>query len=317
MRTMTLSRIVYRAVSYQRTSHFLQYRARASSIDLTMKATSGSVAQKLSLTTSSPPQVKKYSNSVSLYINPAISENCPSPRPLLLFLPWLGSSAKSFEKYIQLYFKLGFDVLVAESSLLHFLWPKTGLEYAGHLLDLLMGEKDLCSRKLYLHAMSIGGYTFAQMLVGSSKEQREMLERIHGQVFDSLVIGSLEKMATGVARMVTYPLIQSLVVRVTLLYFSLLKSHTTDYYEKGIQAFLEKPVPCPGLFFYCQNDPLSDHTTVDELLHLWRKKGMKVQGKKWENSVHAGHLRKHTQEYTDVLNNFINGLHAKVPKSKL
>lgn len=308
---------VYRTTAYLRTGRFLQYQASALPVDLTMKATSGSVPQEPALTTPLPPQVKNFSSSVSLYINPAICEHFPSPRPLLLFLPWLGANARSFEKYIQLYFKLGFDVLVAESSLSHFLWPKTGLEYAGRVLDLLMKEEELCSRKLYLHAMSIGGYTFAQMLVGSSKEQREMLKGIHGQVFDSLVVGSMERMATGVARMVTFPLLESLVVRVTLLYFSLLKAHTADYYEKGIQAFWEKPVTCPALFFYCINDPLSDHTTVDTLLQDWQKKGIEVQGKKWEKSVHAGHFRRHTQEYTDILNNFIIGLQARTPKSKL
>ncbi|KAM4035788.1 uncharacterized protein ACNLHF_014873 isoform 1-T1 [Anomaloglossus baeobatrachus] len=307
----------HRTASCLRTGRLLHYQASASPVDLTMKESSGSLLQEPTLTTSLPPSVKKYSSSVSLYINPAISENCPSPRPLLLFLPWLGSNARSHEKYIQLYFNLGFDVLVVESSISHFLWPKTGLEYAERLLHLLMGEKDLSSRKLYLHAMSIGGYTFAQMLVGSSKEQREILEKIHGQVFDSLVVGSMERMARGVARMVTFPFLESLMVRVTLLYFSLLKAYTADYYEKGIQAFWENPVTCPALFFYCMNDPMSDHTTVDELLQYWEKKGIEVQGKKWEQSVHAGHLRRHTQEYTDILSNFINGLQAKVPKSKL
>ncbi|KAG8576667.1 hypothetical protein GDO81_009932 [Engystomops pustulosus] len=305
------------AAFYLRKGRFLQYQARTLPIDLTMKAASGSVPQEKALTNSLSPRVKKYSESLTLYTNPEASENDPSARPLLLFLPWLGSNARSHEKYIQIYFKLGFDVLVAESSLSHFLWPKTGLTYAGCLLDKLMGEKELCSRKLYLHAMSIGGYTFAQMLVASSKEQQEVLKRIHGQVFDSLVVGSMEKMATGVARMVSKPLFEPLLVRVTLLYFSLLKAHTADYYDKGIQAFWENPVNCPALFFYCMNDPMSDHTTVDKLLQAWEKKGIKVQGKNWETSVHAGHLRRHTQEYTDILNNFINDLQAKVPKSKL
>ncbi|CAI9565844.1 unnamed protein product [Staurois parvus] len=260
--------------------------------------------------------VKKFSNSFCLYTNPSTSANSQS-RPLLLFLPWLGSKPKSHEKYIHLYFKLGFDVFVAESSLSHFLWPRTGLEHARQLLDLMMGQEDLSSRRLFIHAMSVGGYIFAQMLVCSSKQQQEMLERIHGQVFDSLVIGSMERMATGVARMVSSSLLEPLVVRGTLLYFSLLKSQTVDYYERSIQAFWEKPVHCPALFFYCLNDPLSDHVVLEELLQFWEKLGIKVQGKKWQNSIHAGHLRKHTEEYTDTLNSFVNSLLNNVPRSKL
>lgn len=56
------------------------------------------------------------------------------------------------------------------------------------------------SRPLLVHAFSIGGYTFAQLLVHVSHDQQkyqEIVNRIKGQVYDSLVIGSLEQMATG------------------------------------------------------------------------------------------------------------------------
>ncbi|KAE8616865.1 hypothetical protein XENTR_v10008908 [Xenopus tropicalis] len=264
--------------------------------------------------------VKKYSHSVFLYTDPSVPRSCWPSRPLLLMLPWLGSKAHSYEKYIHLYFKLGFDVLVAESFVSHFLWPSKGLDYAGNLLNLLSAEKDLASRSLYVHAFSIGGYTFAQMLVSSisnHKKHREMLERIQGQVFDSLVVGSMERMATGVARMVALPAFQQIIVNGTLLYFSLLKAYTVDYYEKGIQTFWNSPVTCPALFFYCMDDPLSDHNVVEELLKDWEKQGIQVKAKRWNSSTHAGHLRKHPQEYTETLNTFIQSLHQNTPKCKL
>ncbi|XP_053572306.1 uncharacterized protein LOC128662546 isoform X2 [Bombina bombina] len=264
--------------------------------------------------------MKQYSGSVFLYTNPSVLENVGTSRPLLLFLPWLGSKPHSYKKYIQLYFNHGFDVLVAESSLHHFLWPRTGLEYAGQLLDLLMKEKELSSRPLCVHAISIGAYIFAQMLVKSAsgqQEQRDTLKRIHGQVFDSLVIGSMEKMAVGVATMISYPVFKPLVVRGSLLYFSLLKAQTSDYYEQGIQTFSESPIPCPALFFYCMNDPMSDHVAVEHLLLDWKSRGIKAQGKKWKSSIHAGHLRKHTKEYTETLDSFLQELQVSSPKSKL
>lgn len=122
---------------------------------------------------------------------------------------------------------------------------------------------------------------------------------------------------SGVAQMVSSPLLEPLVVRGLLLYFSLLKGQTADYYEKGIQTFLEKPVHSPALFFYCLNDPLSDHVVLEEFLQCWEKQGIKVQRKKWTNSVHAGHLRKHTEEYTDTLNSFISSLLNNAPRSRL
>ncbi|XP_077328023.1 transmembrane protein 53-A-like isoform X1 [Lithobates pipiens] len=299
-------------------SSYLHYQVSSSPPALAMAPASGTVPKgQAPNTLPYPLSVKKYSNSFSLYTNPSNSESSQTPRPLLLFLPWMGSNAKSYEKYIQLYFKLGFDVFVAESSLSHFLWPRAGLEYAKRLLNLLMGQEDLSSRRLFVHAMSVGGYLFAQMLVCSSKEQRELLERVHGQVFDSLVMGSTKRMATGVARMISSPLLEPLVVRGMLLYFSLLKGQTTDYYERGIQTFLEKPLHSPALFFYCLNDPLCDHVVLEEFMQSWEKQGIKVQGKKWQDSVHAGHLRKYTEEYTDTLNSFISSLLNNMPRSRL
>uniref|UniRef100_A0A8C5QRC0 RNA binding motif protein 28 n=1 Tax=Leptobrachium leishanense TaxID=445787 RepID=A0A8C5QRC0_9ANUR len=184
------------ACSMVNENRHLQMNQSSSSLSASGPALPGLSSPELCLS----PNVKQYSSSIYLYSDPSIKESDRSSRPLLLLLPWLGSKAKALEKYIQLYFKLGFDVLVAESSLSHFLWPKRGLTYAGQLQDLLTSEKDLSSRSLFIHAMSIGGYTFAQMLVSTSKgteNQKKVLERFHGQVYDSLVIGSMEKMAKG------------------------------------------------------------------------------------------------------------------------
>ncbi|XP_041444368.1 uncharacterized protein LOC108713023 isoform X2 [Xenopus laevis] len=299
--------------------HFIQSNSTILDPEITTCAGSPPKAQ----ASSEPFQssnIKKFSSSVFLYTDPSIPRDCRPSRPLLLLLPWLGSKAHSYEKYIHLYFKLGFDVLVAESFVSHFLWPSKGLDYAGKLLDLLVAEKDLSSRMLYVHAFSIGGYIFAQMLVSSlsnHKKQREMLERIQGQVFDSLVVGSTKRMATGVARMVAYPAFQWIVVNGTLLYFYLLKTHTVDYYEKGIQTFWDSPVTCPALFFYCMDDPLSDYTAVEELLKNWENLGIQVKSKKWNSSTHAGHLRRHPHEYIETLKHFIQNLHPNTPKCKL
>lgn len=80
-----------------------------------------------------------------------------------------------------------------------FLWPRWGLDRSKRLLELLQSER-FASRPLLVHAFSIGGYTFAQLLVHVSQDlqkYQELTQRIKGQVFDSLVVGTLENMATG------------------------------------------------------------------------------------------------------------------------
>ncbi|MEQ2165440.1 hypothetical protein GOODEAATRI_016899, partial [Goodea atripinnis] len=121
---------------------------------------------------------------VTLYLNELTSpggriqsQTPGDQKPLMLMLPWLGSRPQAVAKYCEIYFRSGFDVLVVESEI-----------------------EPLKYRPLLIHAFSIGGYTFGQLLVHISRDQQQyqaVTNRIKGQVYDSLVIGSLEHMATG------------------------------------------------------------------------------------------------------------------------
>lgn len=89
--------------------------------------------------------------------------------------------------------------LSAVTQVTQFVWPRWGLEYGGRVLELLQSER-FVSRPLLVHAFSIGGYTFAQLLVLMSQDTEKyqgLTRRIRGQIYDSLVIGSLERMAIG------------------------------------------------------------------------------------------------------------------------
>lgn len=120
--------------------------------------------------------------------------------PLLLMLPWLGSRPQARAKYCDIYLRTGFDVLVVESNVGHFLWPRWGLEHGAQVLQMLESER-FSKRPLVVHAFSIGGYTFAQLLVHIAQDPQRysgLIDRVRGQIYDSLVIGSLEHMAIGV-----------------------------------------------------------------------------------------------------------------------
>ncbi|XP_069485658.1 transmembrane protein 53-like isoform X2 [Ambystoma mexicanum] len=269
--------------------------------------------------------VKKVTGTINLYSRSSTptgdSGEGDDPRPLVLMLPWLGSKQSSITRYCQLYLEHGFDVLAVESSVLHFLWPRHGLTYAAEVLDLLQNEKVFSSRPLYVHAFSIGAYTFTQMLLHMGRDSRRYSgtrQQIKAQVYDSLVLGSMERMAIGVAKMISSSLLVSLIKRAIMLYFLLLKRYTVDYYNAAIDVFRLGPLDCPALFFYCEDDPLSDHIVMAQIIEEWREKGIDVVGKGWVNSKHAGHLRRHPQEYQDILNNFLQQQHpVGYLKSKL
>lgn len=133
---------------------------------------------------------------------PTASVSPAHPKPMLLLLPWLGSRPQAIAKYCEIYFRMGFDVLLVESEVSQFLWPRWALEYGGRVLELLESER-FSQRPLLVHAFSIGAYTFAQMLVHVAKDTQRyqgLTNRIKGHIYDSLVMGSLEHMANGMYR---------------------------------------------------------------------------------------------------------------------
>ncbi|XP_044883179.1 transmembrane protein 53-A-like [Mauremys mutica] len=263
--------------------------------------------------------VTAFSRTMRLYSSPVPGGSAPS-RPLVVLLPWFGARFRSTARYLELYLPRGLDVLVVESDLSHFLWPRHGLAYATCVLGLLQGSQPFCSRPLLVHAFSIGGYTFAQMMVHMSREpqrHRQLAERIRGLIYDSLVMGSLGDMALGVAQMSSSAALRPLVRGGTRLYFSLLRCCTVRYYKAAQDVFFRPPLRCPVLVFYCCNDPLSDPARVQELLESWRGAGILVRAQGWQDSRHAAHLRQHPQEYQQVLQGFLEQLDMALLRARL
>ncbi|TWW76414.1 transmembrane protein 53-A isoform X2 [Takifugu flavidus] len=266
----------------------------------------------------------RLSKNVTLYLTEASpvpvlqNETSQNHKPLMLMLPWLGSRPQTVDKYCQIYFRTGFDVLVVESEVQDFLWPRWGLDRGKSLLDLLHTERFI-SRPLIIHAFSIGAFTFAQLLVHVAQDTQKyqpLIQRIKGQVYDSMVVGTLETMAAGLGKTL-FPNLETLVKHASLTYFSLFKSQTVDHFEKGIDVFWNTPVTAPVLLFFCENDLMSNAQMTEELISHWRKRGMDVTAKKWEDSTHASHLKRHPQEYLSHVDRFLCSLQLSPLKAKL
>ncbi|XP_041693484.2 uncharacterized protein LOC121531956 isoform X2 [Coregonus clupeaformis] len=264
----------------------------------------------------SPGHLSALNDAASTSPSPALT---PAPtKPLLLMLPWLGSRPQAVAKYCEIYFRTGFDVLIVESEVSQFLWPRWGLDYGARVLDVLQSDR-FVTRPLLVHAFSIGGYTFTQLLVHVSRDTQKyygFTHRIRGHIYDSLVLGSLERMATGLGKNL-FPRLESLVKRASMLYFRAFKHHTVDYFNTGIDVFWNNPVTAPALVFFCQNDALCDPEGMEEIIAYWRKRGMEVTDRKWEESTHAGHLRRHPQEYLSTLETFLKSLGMVPLKAKM
>ena len=123
-------------------------------------------------------------------------------------------------------------------------------------------------------------------------------------------------LSTGLGKTV-FPRLESLVKKVSMLYFGMFKQQTTDYYNASIDVFWNTPIPAPSLFLFCENDLLSDAQTTVELIDFWRKRGIKTTAKKWADSTHAGHLKRHPQEYVTTLELFFCSLNMAPLKAKM
>ncbi|XP_029351270.1 uncharacterized protein LOC115036970 [Echeneis naucrates] len=232
-----------------------------------------------------------------------------SSRPLLLFFSWLGAPPGAVAKYRDLYLNRGMDVLLVHSGVMHFLWPQWGLDYGMEILKVLE-EPQFSGRALLVHASSIGGYTYSQMLTHISqgpKKYEGLKQRLTGHIYDSLVAGSLEHMAVGLGKTLM-PRLEYFIKNTALLYFWLFKSHTADFYTNSIHVFHNNPISAPALFFFSENDTLCDTETVEKLIVFWRKRGMAVESMKWKESTHAAHMRCHPQDYISKLETFLKSL---------
>ncbi|XP_027147679.1 uncharacterized protein LOC104918785 [Larimichthys crocea] len=237
------------------------------------------------------------------------SESTSPRRPLLVFFSWLGAQSGAVAKYRDLYLDRGIDVLVVRSNVMHFLWPRWGLGYGLEVLKVLE-EPQFSDRAVLVHASSIGGYTFTQILTHIAQGQKKhagLAQRVIGHIYDSLVVGTLEHMAIGLGKTLL-PRFEAFVKNAAMLYFWLFKSHTADLYESSVQVFHNNPITAPALFFFSENDALCDPVALERCIDHWRKRGVSVESRRWKESVHAAHMRCHPEDYLSTLEKYLNAL---------
>ena len=233
--------------------------------------------------------------------------------PLVLMFPWLTAGQRSLDRYCNLYHQRDWDVLTIHGKLQHFLWPRRSEVVARELLTYLLEVEAETNRPLVVHASSIGAYLYTVFVMQLRKRPMLLTKFQHvigGQVFDSIVIGGLGRMGNGIATSLTNnrvlrPLIRGLLFS----YFRITKRQTIDFYDTALSVFYESPIAGPMLFFYSCDDPMSDLRAMEELIeHLRAQSTNDIIGKCWSLSEHAGHLRRHMDEYIQILDTFLSKL---------
>ncbi|KAJ8373820.1 hypothetical protein SKAU_G00044000 [Synaphobranchus kaupii] len=263
----------------------------------------------------------KISKGITFHSSESDEHSAPpsgTARPLLLLFTWLGARPPALAKYCQAYSRTGCDLLIVETEVRHFLWPRWALDYTAEVLKVLESDRFI-SRPLLVHSFSIGSYTFSQLLVHLSKDTQRyqcFIDRVKGHVYDSVVMGTVERMAAGLGKN-TFPLLEGLIKWMILLYFRVFRRYTVDIFNAALNVIWNNPITAPALFFFCENDAMCDHKELEDLIEYWKKRGVTVQSRKWVESKHAGHLRHHPQDYLSALDNFLQSLNMTPLKAKM
>ncbi|XP_076465189.1 uncharacterized protein LOC143296982 [Babylonia areolata] len=225
-----------------------------------------------------------------------------SDKPLVLLFQWLYAKPSAVNKYTQLYRNIGLDVLTVRGKLSEFLWPPKGIKLSDELLSYLNSNRPV-DEKFFVHAFSVGAYNYATAMHEAMEKPEEcghFRDRVIGQIFDSIVIGSYDSMSEGIAQILPENEPFRKMVHQTLrLYYDVTYKTTTATYDKLVEHFKKDPIPVPTLLIYSKNDPMCDTLAVEEMVKNWQiqQPGFDVTRLSWPESVHTAHLKEHRNDY--------------------
>lgn len=253
--------------------------------------------------------------------NFVVSTKATSSPPLVVLFEWLGAKSKAVDKYCQFYHDRGLDVLTVKGGLLEFLWPSTAFAKARQLLNYLQlaaldsnPESGPPQRRYLIHAFSVGAYYHTVCLMLSHREAenyRWYKQNIYGSVFDSIVIGTLDNMVTGVALSLSNsPAIQAVVRQIGHVYYRLSSARTLKFYDESVAFFKTQPALAPSLYFFSRDDPMCDVRSIHDLIEMWKREfpSVQISVQSWEHSVHAAHIKYHETDYKAALTRFCEEL---------
>ncbi|XP_054155761.1 transmembrane protein 53-like [Oppia nitens] len=230
-------------------------------------------------------------------------------RPLTMIFAWMLAKDKHIEKYKQMWFKRGFDVLIVKTSPLDLLLPPVGGQVVA--ANVVKSLHELCAQynEIVVHAFSVGGYQFGltlQQLTGI-QENRYLLDSIKGLILDSMVF--TEDCAPGLSRAITqHPAVQPLIEQSINGFLRLFKNISVKYYDMAYNAYANPGAKYSGLFLYAKNDIVSSVASNEHIIDTWRRAGHNVRAKCWDRSTHVLHYRDHKTDYELELDSFIRSL---------
>jgi len=172
-------------------------------------------------------------------------------RPLTVILAWMLAKEQHLEKYRQLWFRRGFDVLTVRTSPIDLLLPPIGGQVVASNLVKYLTEINPQYNEVVIHAFSVGGYQYGEILLKlrSSDKYKAICDSLKGIIIDSMV--HVEDAAPGLSRAITRNFILQPLLEASIAGFlALTKSISMDNYRKSSNEIFENFLGLPGNYFF-------------------------------------------------------------------
>ena len=155
---------------------------------------------------------------------------------------------KHLEKFRQIWFEKGFDVLTIRTSLRDSLLPPIGSQIVAKNVVKVLSDLNSEYNEIVVHAFSVGGYQCGEVLVQltAREEYSHILDSFKGLIMDSLVYA--KDCAPGVSRTVTNNLVlQKIIESITNMFLILFNSIVITHYKNSEDKIVYPPAKYPGI----------------------------------------------------------------------
>ncbi|XP_054153456.1 uncharacterized protein LOC128952139 [Oppia nitens] len=236
----------------------------------------------------------------------------PAVRPLVVFFAWMLAKDKHIEKYRNLYFRRGFDVLTVKTSPFELMFPTIGSQRIAASVADFLNQKVTEYPEVVVHAFSVGAYQFGEVLVQMEKQENEkilpkMKKAIKGLICDSAA--DLEAIPNGLSRAITNNSVLRVIFRTMIAtHMKLFYSVATKHYMASSEAYKNNVIRCPSLLFVSNGDVVGTPESNRRVMDRWHQKNIDVKWICFDKSSHVGHLYKYQEEYTNQLDSFLKNI---------
>ncbi|KAL4451602.1 hypothetical protein ABPG75_007264 [Micractinium tetrahymenae] len=239
--------------------------------------------------------------------------------PVIVLLGWVGAQRDgALLKYADFLAEQGYSSVrsVQPTGTAFSPFERTRRSWALALLSYLQAQQLWPQRRLVLYAFSNGGaFVVEQLMLLAEQDKRfsQLRPSIAALVFDS---APAHMKPDSLQRVLSEAEPPGLARSLRAAYFS--AASWLLGAERRRRAFWANMLRLggpgwglPQLFLYSADDHLCDGAKLDELVAAKRAAGQRVSARRWQHSQHCGHFRRHREEYSQLLLDFLGGLQAE------